>query len=803
MSSDLMRLAGINSGYDSEAMIQQMMSAYQTKIDNQTKKLTKLQWKQEAYRDVTSKLTAFKNKYFDILKRDSYLLSPSTFAKFKTSITSKGGADKVSGITVTTNSQSVESNHSITVKQTASAAKLAGKSIAPASFALDLDKAANASSYETVTDEETGDVSRNYKFSLNVKVGDVSRTIDFDIDIAQNADGTIDQGAFNEQVVKKMNEKFADEFGFTGKNTKDGAVSGAVDADGNEYFLQAKVDENGKVRFDVGGNTNVTISEQEGNFGLAKASAQVAIAAQAAVTGKNSIAVTVDGVTKNVDFNGVSSTYFDSRNEAGNDAILAEYNELKKKAYQKQYYYGLDVSVSQEDLDSFTYTSTQAAKDKNAAAITNALNEAFEDITFSINDSGYMTAKGSNGYLKEFTATATSGGTLGLQKSYVSNKFESGTTLREMGVVPENEGDTMSFTINGKTISVNADSTMEDLVKAVNNSGAGVTMAYSKLENTFTITANDMGSAGKIDIEDNELTQALGLVDGAYTDGHNAVIELDGVEIVHNSNSYEIDGATINFEDAELDTEFNIGVTKDYDDVKQVIKDFVNDYNQLIDDVYGHIGTAPARDSKNNLYEPLSDTDKEDMDEKEIEKWETAAKKGVIYNDSTVSGIMSKLRSVLYNAVTLDDGSKFGLYNMGITTKKYSEDAHGKLEIDEDALNAAFEENPDAIAKLFTDTDGVMAQFNKVIDDAVRTTGTVKGSLVRKAGIEGQTSAKDNEIYRQMEQINKRINQLQDRYDQKEEYWWKVFTNLEKMMSEFNSQSSYMASYLGSYGTTQ
>lgn len=238
--SDIMRLAGINSGYDSEAMIQQMMSAYQTKIDNQNKKLTKLQWQQEAYRDVTSKLTAFKSKYFDILKRDSYLLSPSTFSKFKTSITAKNGADKISGITVTTTSKSVEGNHSIKVKQTAAAAEYSGKSMTPASFSLDLEKAANASNYETTTNEETGEVSRKYNFALDVKVGDVSKTIEFDFDIAET-DGAVDQDAFNMLVEQKLNEKLGEEFGMTGKNSKDGAVSGAVDSDGNEFFLQSKL----------------------------------------------------------------------------------------------------------------------------------------------------------------------------------------------------------------------------------------------------------------------------------------------------------------------------------------------------------------------------------------------------------------------------------------------------------------------------------------------------------------------------------------------------------------------------------
>lgn len=166
----------------------------------------------------------------------------------------------------------------------------------------------------------------------------------------------------------------------------------------------------------------------------------------------------------------------------------------------------------------------------------------------------------------------------------------------------------------------------------------------------------------------------------------------------------------------------------------------------------------------------------------------------------------------LYNSVTLDNGSRFGLYNMGIsvvTSMTDSEGArHGKLEIDEEAFDKAFEENPEAISKLFTDPEsGIMKKVSETIDGAISTTrltgNTVKGTLIRKAGLQSGSTAKNNAIYRQMEQINKRIGQLQDRYDSKEEYWWSVFTNLEKMMSDMNSQSSYMANFLGSSGTTQ
>lgn len=792
MASDLMRLSGINSGYDTEAMIEKMMSTYQTKIDNQNKKLTKLQWQQEAYRDITSKLTAFQNKYFDILNKSSYLMSPTAFSKFNTTITNKTDAGKDTGLKVTTNSSAVEGTHKLNVARIATASTRTGSVLGTQNFNIDLKKALNTSDYTT-----NEDGSRTYSFALDVKVGDVSKTLEFTANITPEADGTFSDEALAQaktDVIADMNAQLKDYFGET-------------DKDSGNYFLQAKDNGDGTIGFTVKGNSAVTITEKTGNFGLARPAAKVSIATQAAVTGENSITVDVGGVVKEVKFDAVSDTYYDSRNEAGNEKILAEYNQLKAVAFIKD----KGKIGTQEELDNYTYTSTQAAKDKNSAAIQSAMNSAFksEGISFKVEGS-YVTAKKGDEDVR-FSLTATKGGTFGLEKGGASNKFTDRTELYNLGLEPNEDGK-YSLKINGKEISVDKNATIADLVSAVNKSDAGVTMTYSKLENKFVITANDLGNGGDVDIdEDDAFAQALGLTasaGGTYELGENAKFVIDGVEIYHNSNTYTMDGITFDFSEVKTDTDITVGVSKSYDDVKQTIKDFVKDYNQLIDDVYGHIGTSPQRDSKNNKYEPLTDAEKEDMSEDQIKKWEEAAKKGVIYNDTTVSGIMSKIRMAIYNSVELDDGSKFGLFNMGIKTKSYNEDAHGKLEIDEDAFNKAFEEKPEAIVKLFTDpTSGVMKKIDNIIDDAVSTTkisgSTVRGSLIRKAGLESGSTSKNNEIYRQMEQINKRINTLQDRYDAKEDYWWSVFTNLEKMMSDMNSQSNYLASYLGNYGMTQ
>lgn len=797
MSSNTIRFTGINSGYDTEAMIEQMMSSYQTKIDTQQKKLTKLSWKQDAYRDITTKLTDFKKKYYDILNKKTYLMSPSSFSKFNSTVANKTDGDKATGLSVTTTSGSSEGSYKIKLSKLASASTVKGSTMQPENFSLDLDIAAEESLHKKETAED-GSVTRSYSFALDVQVGGVTKTISFDVSAAET-DGEIDRDAFRADALSALNTKLQKEFGYSGRTGS--AATGAVDASGNEWFIQAKAGADGKVTFDVGGNAAASITEKDGVFGLTAKSAKLAVSTQSAVTGTNTVSVSVSGATKNVSFEGVASTYYDSRNKEGNEKILAEYNDLKLAAYRKDKKLSAGATVTQEQLDNYTYTGTQAAKDKNAAALQTALNDAFKDegVTFSV-DGSYITAK-KGGEAQEFSMTSVDGGTLGLTKGTASNKFAVKTKLSDMGIAANSDGK-YTFRINDKEISLEKNATVSDMISAVNKSGAGVTMTYSALTNSFELTANNMGGSENISIEANDITKALGLTDADgnavnYTRGENAVFELNGVEIYHNANSYTTDGTTFTFGDEmTIGETYTVGISKSYDDIKQTIKDFVSDYNQLISDVYGQIGTSPKRDDSNNTYEPLTDSEKKDMSEEEIKKWEDYAKQGLLYNDSTISGIMSKLRTSLYNSVTLDDGSRFGLYSMGIkTSTDYSE--HGKLEIDEDKFDKAFDENPEAVMKLFTDSNGIMQQANKVLDDAVRTTSTNRGSLIKKAGLESGSSATDNELYKQMQSVKDRISSLQDKYDSKEEYWWKVFTNLESMMSDLNSQSSYLSSYFG------
>jgi len=797
MAVSNLRLGGITSGFDTEAMVTQLLSSYQTRIDKQSQKITKLSWQQSAYQDITKKITEFKNTYFDVLKRDTYLMSPSTFNKFKADVTATSNAD-TAGLTVSTTSNSSSGSYKIKLNQAAKASTAQGNSITSGNFKLDLDKALSSASGEVKTNDD-GSKTWTMNFALDVQVGGIRKTISFSADALLGADGNVaDKDAAKSSIIDSLNQKLQESFGYSGKTS---GATGATDANGKEWFLQAKLGSDGKAEFQVGGNASVSVAENKGNFGLAQPKEKVAISTGSVVTGVNAFQVEIGGKNVSVAFNGVSSTYYDSKGQTGNEAILAEYKELKTAAYRKSYNLADNEIVSDEQLEKFNYSNEQAAKDKNAASIKEAL-KGVAGYTFNF-DGTYVTAADSNGNSVDFSMTSVEGGTLGLTKASASNKISSGSTLSDLGFKPEADG-TYKLNINGTEISLDKKSTISSMMSAVNKSAAGVTMTYSSLTNSFTLESKEFGGAGKVEVGDTSLGRSLGLVDDNGTvgasEGQNAIFEINGQEVYLNDNTYTLDGNTFTFNDnMTIGETYTVNIAKDSTTVKDALKKFVESYNKLIDDVYGYIGKSPAKDDDGNTYEPLTNAEKEEMSEDEITKWEEKAKQGVLYNDSTVSTIMSQMRSALYTNVTLDDGSKFGIYNLGIkTSSEWSE--HGKLQIDENAFDKAFENNEDAIIKLFTDSDtGMMKKLNSVIDGAVKSSGAAntRGTLVRKAGKADSSVTTDSTIYKEMVKMQDRLKELQDRYNTKEEYWWKVFTNMETAMADLNSQTSYISSYLG------
>ena len=82
-STNGIKNAGLMSGLDTENLVKQMASLTKSKINRQKQKLQSLQWKQEAYRNVSSKIRTFKDTYLNSLAPETNIGSNYLMSSFK------------------------------------------------------------------------------------------------------------------------------------------------------------------------------------------------------------------------------------------------------------------------------------------------------------------------------------------------------------------------------------------------------------------------------------------------------------------------------------------------------------------------------------------------------------------------------------------------------------------------------------------------------------------------------------------------------------------------------------------------
>lgn len=454
--------------------------------------------------------------------------------------------------------------------------------------------------------------------------------------------------------------------------------------------------------------------------------------------------------------------------------------------------------TAQNIVDHYNKTSIQNSLGAVETADGTKLNITFNDNdgAGSVIDTVSISAEDADGNAVDFSISADKGSTNNFGMSEVTtsvSQISNSTLISDLGIAANADGN-YTFKINGKEFSFSGDTTVKDMMRAVNASDANVKMTYSSLDNSFKITATEYGVNSAIEIEDGSegLLSAIGLGSGAtFTAGTNLEVEINGRVLESDGNTLDVDGTTFTFSGVAAGTEFDVEVKKDTSAIADVIKSFVEDYNKVIEEVYEYLDEKPDDD-----YYFLADADKEELElsESQEEKWEEKAKQGILYHDSIISSVMTSMRTALMGCVTAADGSTLSLASIGITTSSdYTE--HGKLVLDEDKLMAAIEDYSDDISKLFSDsTNGIMVKFDAALEAGVGTTGN-KGTLINKAGLASGSTATDNAIYNQMKRISEKITTLEERYENEQDRLWKKYSAMETMLGQLNSQQSSFSSY--------
>ena len=93
--------------------------------------------------------------------------------------------------------------------------------------------------------------------------------------------------------------------------------------------------------------------------------------------------------------------------------------------------------------------------------------------------------------------------------------------------------------------------------------------------------------------------------------------------------------------------------------------------------------------------------------------------------------------------------------------------------------------------------EGLAYRLFDIIEDNIRTIRDAngkKGILLEKAGMVGDASEFKNMLYEEIYSYGKRIVELEEKLIEKENRYYSKYATLEKLISQMNSQSSWLAS---------
>ena len=393
--------------------------------------------------------------------------------------------------------------------------------------------------------------------------------------------------------------------------------------------------------------------------------------------------------------------------------------------------------------------------------------------------------------------------------------------------------------VNGKEVTLKTTDTINDMIRKMKSADSNLSINYDGKNQQFfvnsTITgANSQTKITGTDEASNKLLGALGLVQQGTVDttsGKNALYTYNGMGnkpdstdpsklyFESESNTVNINGIEMTFK-ATTSEAISIQGTPNTDGIVSFMKEFVSEYNKLIEDINTKLTTKTKSE-----YEPLTDEEKESTSEANAEKIEKYIKEGLFYRSSELRQVSESMRNIFAGIVKGNEKYKT-LDSVGITTGNWRE--NGKLYFDEESFKKAMEDKPDEVMKLFTgggDTSIALEEYmkknnitdsNKAAEEYNRLTSNEKQQYMSssqgifyKISDNFKTLSKSSDfrsfgsyyndklMTEELKTTAEKIYTLNQQYSAKETALYKKFTAMEKAMSQLNSQQSYLTSMLG------
>lgn len=349
---------------------------------------------------------------------------------------------------------------------------------------------------------------------------------------------------------------------------------------------------------------------------------------------------------------------------------------------------------------------------------------------------------------------------------------------------------------------------ISDTKQTIADNKAAITAAEATIKDNATFDKGSaMGAYSEDDINklaaewEARISMAYGITSGtvsagysegaARVNGQDAEIELNNASFTSTTNTFNINGLSIEALAKTDDDGITVTTSADTQGLYDKIKGFLSEYNDVINSLMKQYNADSAKG-----YEPLTDDEKAEMTDKQIEQWEEKIKNSLLRRDGNMNTIIQSMASAMYSSFEINGKNyslaSFGIQTLGLGSKQNENYAY---HIDGDEDDSYTSTNADKLMKALNEDPDTVVEFMKKLTSKLYSNldGQMKSSSLRSAS----TIYNDKEMATEYSDYTKTIKNWQQKLEDAESKYFKQFTAMEKALAQLNQNSSALSGLLG------
>lgn len=758
MSSGI-RASGMVSGLDTDSLVQAMVSTQVSKKEKLQKAQTKLQWKQDAFKSLNTKVYGLYSKVGNLRFSSAYNMKKTTVSD-----TTKAQ--------VTASNTAVNGIQTLQIKQLATSGYLTGGELKKGTTGKTTLKELGYDGADTSISVTIGSSKKDIDVSGSTTVDDlVSKLKDAGLNASfDDKNGRIFVSAKETGKENDFSLTGADMTGLKALNAAGLSVMSKSDIENyNKMASYAKNDDTGSysesktseailqtlknLQNAYEGNTKLALEEKDLNAKIAYSDAK-------------------DAVNKYLDGDDTNADKKAEREQLAN---------LLKQSSSKYTYVNDQTGEVKEiyDVKDAAGWTAYDTKVNELAKSTGLITETTGDDGETKEDSTKLEALSNN--IKTVIAVDDNAiYTDDVKKAYYLSEDERAAAKTRLEEIPKEKE------ANDAVIADEDNSywDIKDYTGKTEDDLAAIADKYAKQVTNARDMVEKLANGSK------DIPISVG---ASRVDAQDAKIKLNNADFTSSSNVFNINGLTIKAMAKTADGEtLSINTDTDTQGIYDKIKDFLTDYNSIINELTSLYNADSAKG-----YEPLTDDEKESMSDKEVEKWETKIKDSILRNDSTVGGVMNAMTTAMMKSYTIN-GKSYSLSSFGIHTQGYLNAAKNEqyaYHIDGDEDDTITSGNTDKLMDMINNNPEDLEEFMKQLTSGLYSAldSKMKSTTLSSAYTiynDKQMTKEYNNYTTEIKEWETKISDLEDRY-------YKQFSNMETQLAKMQSSTSSISSMLG------